>query len=171
MKELFKKIEEVRKSYTKEFDFLNNRHVIAEYFCKKYPNIPIDIMEYYFVRHSNQGLETLTGLPDIKAIDIKVSTIELTNDNLMDENIIQYAPFASYNKPKVYCGEDFKQYYNWYKNEYLKNGSWTYPIITVKYNGKFYVIDGTFRFSQMLICLVNNFDFIANKHLIYVLNS
>lgn len=71
----------------------------------------------------------------------------------------------------MYYGEIYKQQYNWYKNDYLKNGSWTYPIIAIKYNGKLYVIDGTNRFRHMMICLVNKFDFIANRHLVYVLNS
>lgn len=68
MKELFAKIEKIRNLYLNDFDFYHTyRHEIAENLCIEYPNIHIDIMEYYFVRHVNQGLETLRDLPNINA--------------------------------------------------------------------------------------------------------
>lgn len=171
MKELFAKIEKIRNLYLNDFDFYYTyRHEIAENLCIEYPNIPIDIMEYYFVRHVNQGLETLRDLPNINAKEIRVSKIELSKKDLLDENLIQNAPFTSYGKPIVF--EDCRSgMYDYYKNTYFKNGSWEYPIITIKVGNKLWVVDGTNRFRHMLSCLVNKFDFIAPKHQVYILNS
>lgn len=171
MKTLFLKINEIKTTCKNENDFYSNKHEIAVRLCEEYPNIPIDIMEHYFVKHSNQGLETLRELPDIDISSIKVCKKIISCEDIINKNKIENAPFTSYDEPELYKGSILNQQYNWYKNDYLKNGSWDYPIVTLKDNDKLWVIDGTNRFRHMLICLKNNFDFIAQKHAIYILEG
>lgn len=165
MKKLFIEIENCKKRFPKKAN-----HEIANEFCKKYPNVPMDIMEFYFVKHSNQGLETLTDIPDLKAVDIKVSKVKFSNNNLLDKNMIENAPFTHYHRQLV-TDELANSCMEWYKNNYFVKGTWDYPIVTIRNKKKYWVIDGTNRFRHMLFCLDCKYDFIANEHMVYVLNN
>ena len=164
MLKLFKKAEDLRQKIDR-YGLHNNE--VADILTKEYPNIPHDILQWFFVRHSHYGKEILTGIEKIDAHRIIVTKINLSKNDLMNKNVIDFAPFAHYDlleineENKRLCEEGYK--------EYFKNGSWDYPIITVYQNNKYLVLDGTNRFRHMQNCILFNYSWIIEKHCIYVL--
>ena len=163
MQELFRKADALNKKYQ-----YASKERVAQELLSEYKNIPFDIMLWFFVRHSWQGDEIIQGFENFNIKNSKFYIEELNNDKLQDKNIIDYAPFANYSAPYIVESDDTV---DWYKFDYFKLGTWDYPIVAIKQNGKLLVIDGTNRFRHMLICLKNNFNFIKENHLINIIEE
>lgn len=167
MRELFKKINEIKKKYPSENKAFENRHCIALQCCKEYPNIPIDIMEYFFVRHSAMGEKILTGIADVLTRNISVSEKFLSSQDLMDEAIITFAPFVRNEDRKLYNILRVEESCN----TFFPSGTWDFPIITINQNNVLLVIDGTTRFRNLLSYLKSGCLSICDRHKVYVLES
>lgn len=165
MKELFYKAQLLNEKFN---DNGLNSIIVANKLCEEYKNIPLDIMEWFFVRHSMQGEEIMKGINNFDAHRMKVVKIKLTNEELKDKDKIVFAPFAYYDEPYII---EHKETINWYRDYYFKSGTWQAPIIAIKQNNKLFVVDGTCRLHHMLICLKNKFEFIKDKHCVYVLEE
>jgi len=166
MKNLFKLAENLNNKYNPD---RTNNLVVAKWLCKDYPNIPLDVMSWFIVRHSSQGDEIVKGFEDFDIKKAKCHKIKIYNEQLQDKNFIDFAPFARYPDPYKISDQEFDEMYSFYKQRYLKNGTWDYPIVAIRKDNKLFVVDGTNRYRHMLICLKNNFDFLSQQHLIYVL--
>lgn len=169
MKKLFERTNELRKKYCAEdclCDYKKDCPDVIGILCEEYPNIPCDIIKWFIVRHYSQANEIMQGLEDVDAHKIIVSKKALSNDELQNKNIIENAPFTSYDEVTSKYKDAYKDYYF---DTYFPRGTWQAPIVAVKKkNGKLLVIDGTNRFRHMLIALYNKYEFIAEKHLVYI---
>ena len=165
MLELFKQAESINRKKNSNH---SQDESVAKELAIEYSNIPLYIIQYFFVRHSSQGNEIIQGFENFNIKCANFYFEELDKDQLQDINIIDYAPFAHYDEPHII---ESKGTVDWYKNYYFKYGTWEFPIIAIKQKGKLFVIDGTNRFRHMLICLKNNLNFIKEKHLIHVIEE
>lgn len=167
MRELFQKINEIKKKYSSEIKASVDSHCITSRCCKEYPNIPIEIMEYFFVRYSAVGEEILTGITDISAHNISVRKIIINSQDLLDESIITFAPFVRNGNRELFYIPNVEKYCA----DYFPSGTWDHPIITVKQTNVLLVIDGTTRFRNLLSCIKCGCKSICDSHYIYVLES
>lgn len=166
MLELFEKAEKRNKE-------INPRHfcddIVAQELCVEYKNIPYDIMQWFFVRDASEGKRILRDLIPIDAHKLIVHTVSLSNKELQNRNIIDYAPFASSEDDPVFYDLPLRtNLEKEYKDKMFSIGTWNAPIITLKQSNKLLVIDGVTRYSFMLIALKNKFKFIQDSHKVYV---
>lgn len=165
MKELFKLAECLNQKYNPN---RTNNLIVAELLVKDYPNVPLDIMQWFIVRHSSQGNEIVKGFEDFDIKKARCYKMKITNEQLRDKNFIDFASFAHYDDPYIISDSYFNEMYLYYKEIYFKNGSWDFPIVAIRKRNKLLVVDGTNRYRHMLICLKNSFDFLKQSHYVYV---
>ena len=141
----------------------------ADILCKEYPNIPHDIMEHFFVKHARDGKNIMTGIPNLDAHKIIVEQIELNKNELLNTEIIKFAPFAD----KIYPHEIKRSsVYGILEGKYamVKNGTWSAPVVCIKKDNTYLILDGTTRFRSLVTVMVNKNDLIKDMHKINLLS-
>lgn len=165
MDKLFEKIEKLKRD--RNIQYCMDEKIVQEIY-KEYSNIPFDIIQYFFVRHSNQFKQILSGINSLNAKEITITNKYLTKNDLLNKETIDHAPFAINSEHDI--PENCKnEYYKILKDEF-PSGTWNHPIITVFQNNKYLVLDGNNRFARLKMAIKCDFDFVENTHEIYVLN-
>ena len=165
MDKLFKKIEKLKRD--RKIQYCMDEKIVQE-IHKEYSNIPLDIIQYFFVRHSNQFKEILSGINTLNAKEITITNKYLAKNDLLNKEIIDHAPFAVNNEYDTH-NNCKNEYYKILKDEF-PYGTWNHPIITVFQNNKYLVLDGNNRFARLKMAIQYDFDFVENTHEICVFN-
>lgn len=135
-----------------------------EYLKKEYPNLNVDIIEYFLIRHL--GCECVYD---------EFCFLKLKNCRVEERNIIKDEVFAiNYPKFCTFRDESFDYFNgakNFFENQWVKNGTWERPILVTMVKGKMVVIDGNNRLRMLRCYLKYSKKYKAKTHSVYLLRQ